>query len=157
MFLISKFLTKINWWHDVVFVLFPSQNTVDKLVQRANASLLIGTSSWKEQFIDALQVSAGTCPQFHMHSMPHSILRWFLLIFNDEFVKFCKKLQQTLCPDERWWKRKRKRRKRHNVYAHCVSILACEQSIDIQKRKLCILYCMHVFFLCLSFSNYRRW
>lgn len=35
------------------------QNTVDKLVQRANASLLIGTSSWKEQFIDALTVSAG--------------------------------------------------------------------------------------------------
>lgn len=39
---------------------FPKfQNTVDKLVQRANASLLIGTSSWKEQFIDALTVSAG--------------------------------------------------------------------------------------------------
>lgn len=35
------------------------QNTVDKLVQRANASLLIGTSSWKEQFIEALTVSAG--------------------------------------------------------------------------------------------------
>lgn len=36
-----------------------SQNTVDKLVQRANASLLIGTSSWKEQFIEAVTVSAG--------------------------------------------------------------------------------------------------
>lgn len=35
------------------------QNTVDKLVQRANASLLIGTSSWKEQFIEAITVSAG--------------------------------------------------------------------------------------------------
>ncbi|XP_031629723.1 sodium/calcium exchanger 1 isoform X2 [Contarinia nasturtii] len=35
------------------------KNTVDKLVQRANASLLIGTSSWKEQFVDALTVSAG--------------------------------------------------------------------------------------------------
>lgn len=35
------------------------QNTVDKLVQRANASLLIGTSSWKEQFVDAITVSAG--------------------------------------------------------------------------------------------------
>nr|CAD7262000.1 unnamed protein product [Timema shepardi] len=32
-------------------------NTVDKLVQRANASILIGTSSWKEQFIEALTVS----------------------------------------------------------------------------------------------------
>jgi solute carrier family 8 (sodium/calcium exchanger) len=35
------------------------KNTVDKLVQRANASLLIGTSSWKEQFREALTVSAG--------------------------------------------------------------------------------------------------
>jgi solute carrier family 8 (sodium/calcium exchanger) len=32
---------------------------VDKLVQRANASLLIGTSSWKEQFVEALTVSAS--------------------------------------------------------------------------------------------------
>lgn len=35
------------------------KNTVDKLVQRANASILIGTSSWKEQFIEAITVSAG--------------------------------------------------------------------------------------------------
>ncbi|XP_074037484.1 sodium/calcium exchanger 3 isoform X2 [Leptinotarsa decemlineata] len=35
------------------------KNTVDKLVQRANASLLIGTSSWKEQFIEAVTVSAS--------------------------------------------------------------------------------------------------
>ena len=35
------------------------QNTVDKLVQRANASFVVGTSSWKEQFIEALTVSAG--------------------------------------------------------------------------------------------------
>ncbi|KAJ3637075.1 hypothetical protein MTP99_000560 [Tenebrio molitor] len=35
------------------------RNTVDKLVQRANASLLIGTSSWKEQFVEALTVSAS--------------------------------------------------------------------------------------------------
>ncbi|XP_059219405.1 sodium/calcium exchanger 1 isoform X3 [Stomoxys calcitrans] len=35
------------------------KNTVDKLVQRANASLVIGTSSWKEQFIEALTVTAG--------------------------------------------------------------------------------------------------
>lgn len=38
---------------------FLLQNTVDKLVQRANASLLIGTSSWREQFCEALTVSAG--------------------------------------------------------------------------------------------------
>ncbi|CAG9763896.1 unnamed protein product [Ceutorhynchus assimilis] len=35
------------------------KNTVDKLVQRANASLLIGTSSWKEQFLEALTVSSS--------------------------------------------------------------------------------------------------
>ncbi|KAG5881299.1 hypothetical protein JTB14_016170 [Gonioctena quinquepunctata] len=35
------------------------KNTVDKLVQRANASLLIGTSSWKEQFVEAVTVSAS--------------------------------------------------------------------------------------------------
>ncbi|XP_043271830.1 sodium/calcium exchanger 2 isoform X1 [Venturia canescens] len=35
------------------------KNTVDKLVQRANASILLGTSSWKEQFTEALMVSGG--------------------------------------------------------------------------------------------------
>ncbi|KOC61984.1 Sodium/calcium exchanger 1 [Habropoda laboriosa] len=35
------------------------KNTVDKLVQRANASILLGTSSWKEQFTEALTVSGG--------------------------------------------------------------------------------------------------
>ena len=35
------------------------QNTVDKLVQRANASLLVGTSSWKEQFMEAITVNGG--------------------------------------------------------------------------------------------------
>jgi hypothetical protein len=40
-------------------ILIPLQNTVDKLVQRANASILIGTSSWKEQFVEALTVNPG--------------------------------------------------------------------------------------------------
>ncbi|XP_015109172.1 sodium/calcium exchanger 3 [Diachasma alloeum] len=35
------------------------KNTVDKLVQRANASILLGTSSWKEQFTEAVTVSGG--------------------------------------------------------------------------------------------------
>ncbi|KAH6925561.1 hypothetical protein HPB50_007132 [Hyalomma asiaticum] len=34
------------------------RNTVDKLFQRANVSLMIGTSSWKEQFIEAITVVA---------------------------------------------------------------------------------------------------
>lgn len=35
------------------------KNTVDKLLQRANASFVVGTSSWKEQFVEAITVSAG--------------------------------------------------------------------------------------------------
>lgn len=34
------------------------KNTVDKLFQKANVSLMIGTSSWKEQFIEAVTVVA---------------------------------------------------------------------------------------------------
>ncbi|XP_012553100.2 sodium/calcium exchanger 2 [Bombyx mori] len=36
------------------------KNTVDKLVQRANASIIIGTSSWKEQFAEALTANSGS-------------------------------------------------------------------------------------------------
>lgn len=33
---------------------------VDKLLNKSNAtSIIVGTSSWKEQFIDALKVNAG--------------------------------------------------------------------------------------------------
>jgi solute carrier family 8 (sodium/calcium exchanger) len=35
------------------------KNTVDKLFQKANVSISLGTSSWKEQFIEAITVSAG--------------------------------------------------------------------------------------------------
>ncbi|KAK7085600.1 Sodium/calcium exchanger 1, partial [Halocaridina rubra] len=34
-------------------------NMVDKLVKKANASMLVGTSSWKEQFTEAITVQAG--------------------------------------------------------------------------------------------------
>jgi len=33
------------------------KNSVDKLMQRANASLMVGTSSWKEQFTDAVSLN----------------------------------------------------------------------------------------------------
>jgi hypothetical protein len=62
--IVNFYLNNVGW-HDCsmssskVRSLF--QNTVDKLVQRANASLLIGTSSWKEQFIEAITVSPGKC------------------------------------------------------------------------------------------------
>jgi len=38
------------------------QSTVDKLLRKANMSLVVGTSSWREQFIEALTVSAGKRP-----------------------------------------------------------------------------------------------
>lgn len=34
------------------------QSTVDKLFQKTQTSLLIGTSSWKDQFIEAFKVVA---------------------------------------------------------------------------------------------------
>lgn len=35
------------------------QNTVDKLFQKANTSIMVGTFSWWEQFVEAITVSAG--------------------------------------------------------------------------------------------------
>jgi len=35
------------------------KNMVDKLVKKANASVLVGSSSWRDQFIDAITVQAG--------------------------------------------------------------------------------------------------
>ncbi|KAK7504738.1 hypothetical protein BaRGS_00003766 [Batillaria attramentaria] len=35
------------------------KSVVDKLLKKANVSLVVGTSSWREQFVDAITVSAG--------------------------------------------------------------------------------------------------
>jgi len=35
------------------------KGTVDKLMKKANISLVVGTSSWRDQFVEALTVSAG--------------------------------------------------------------------------------------------------
>ncbi|XP_072319476.1 sodium/calcium exchanger 1a [Eucyclogobius newberryi] len=35
------------------------KNTVDKLIKKTNLALLIGTNSWRQQFIEAVTVSAG--------------------------------------------------------------------------------------------------
>ncbi|ROT77312.1 Na+/Ca2+-exchanger [Penaeus vannamei] len=42
------------------------KNMVDKLVKKANASLLVGTSSWKEQFSEAITVQPGKCWRFQL-------------------------------------------------------------------------------------------
>lgn len=45
-------------------------------MQRANASLLIGTSSWKEQFSEALTVSAGKYKSFISKSLEIYSFSW---------------------------------------------------------------------------------
>ncbi|KAL8621495.1 hypothetical protein ACOMHN_058256 [Nucella lapillus] len=35
------------------------KSVVDKMLKKANLSLVVGTSSWREQFVDAITVSAG--------------------------------------------------------------------------------------------------
>lgn len=39
-----------------------SQNTVDKLLKKTNLALVIGTNSWREQFVEAITVSSGMAP-----------------------------------------------------------------------------------------------
>ncbi|XP_038816747.1 sodium/calcium exchanger 1-like [Salvelinus namaycush] len=48
------------------------KNTVDKLIKKTNLALLVGTNSWRDQFIEAITVSAGgddvICAQFNVTS-----------------------------------------------------------------------------------------
>ncbi|CAL1279527.1 unnamed protein product [Larinioides sclopetarius] len=46
------------------------KNTVDKLFEKTNASVTIGTSSWKEQFLDVITVSAGDDDDEDEEKMP---------------------------------------------------------------------------------------
>lgn len=45
-----------------------SQSTVDKLIKKTNLALVVGTNSWRDQFMEAITVSAGTVD-----------IAWFLL------------------------------------------------------------------------------
>lgn len=38
------------------------QSTVDKLIKKTNLALVVGSSSWREQFVNAVTVSAGNAP-----------------------------------------------------------------------------------------------
>lgn len=38
------------------------QSTVDKLLKKTNLALVIGTNSWREQFVEAITVSSGRKP-----------------------------------------------------------------------------------------------
>lgn len=46
----------VCWW-SLVF-----QSTVDELLKKTNLALVIGTNSWREQFIEAITVSSGKKP-----------------------------------------------------------------------------------------------
>ena len=35
------------------------QSSIDRMMQRGNASMMVGASSWKDQFLDAFTVQAG--------------------------------------------------------------------------------------------------
>ncbi|XP_045502939.1 sodium/calcium exchanger 3 isoform X1 [Colias croceus] len=59
------------------------KNTVDKLVQRANASIIIGTSSWKEQFAEALTASSDNAdePPSWLDYIMHILTLFWKIIF----------------------------------------------------------------------------
>lgn len=61
------------------------QNVVDKLLKKANVSLVVGTSSWREQFIEAITVSAGmSCKSsLHPYSKNNQMLELLILICCD--------------------------------------------------------------------------
>lgn len=40
-----------------------SQSTVDKLIKKTNLALVVGTNSWRDQFMEAITVSAGTATE----------------------------------------------------------------------------------------------
>ncbi|XP_044864977.1 sodium/calcium exchanger 1 isoform X3 [Mauremys mutica] len=52
------------------------KNTVDKLIKKTNLALVVGTNSWREQFIEAITVSAGP---FRLRP-PDRLLEWLGLL-----------------------------------------------------------------------------
>ncbi|VCW90913.1 unnamed protein product, partial [Gulo gulo] len=38
---------------------FEFKNTVDKLIKKTNLAMVVGTHSWRDQFMEAITVSAG--------------------------------------------------------------------------------------------------
>lgn len=48
-----------SWWFNCCASLFPQQSTVDKLIKKTNLALVVGTHSWRDQFMEAITVSAG--------------------------------------------------------------------------------------------------
>jgi len=49
------------------------QSTVDKLIKKTNLALLIGTNSWRDQFVEAITVSSGRSLRKCCHVLPLSL------------------------------------------------------------------------------------
>lgn len=65
-----------------VWVFVRMQSTVDKLIKKTNLALVVGSSSWREQFVNAVTVSAGnTRTDSHTHDFDGWIL-FFFVFFN---------------------------------------------------------------------------
>lgn len=52
------------------------QSTVDKLIKKTNLALVVGSSSWREQFVNAVTVSAGN----RMHTTV-MVSYWFFIVY----------------------------------------------------------------------------
>lgn len=49
---------------------------MDKLIKKTNLALVVGTNSWREQFIEAITVSAGEC--LSMNIMNDNVIHYKL-------------------------------------------------------------------------------
>lgn len=66
---------------------------MDKLIKKTNLALLVGTNSWRDQFIEAITVSAGGLPstlQLGFSSFPRSF-----------GLRTCKNFRNLVCWNEK--------------------------------------------------------
>ena len=47
------------------------QSSVDRMMQRGNASMMAGASSWKDQILEAFTVQAGKCATLGIPDVLH--------------------------------------------------------------------------------------
>ncbi|CAE1255973.1 SLC8A [Acanthosepion pharaonis] len=64
------------------------KSVVDKLLKKANLSLVVGTSSWREQFIEAITVNAGQCTNTSFLSLSHQFYFFFFSFLSFSFFFF---------------------------------------------------------------------
>ena len=69
------------------FLIHAFQSSVDKMMQKANNSMMVGSSSWLDQFTDAFTVQAGECA---LQQPSH--LSWFCNVH----VRWTRKNQQNM-------------------------------------------------------------